>query len=407
MRASLKDAHFETQAVHESGLPSDSFGSVVSPICLSTTFSKASQSTVSNQPIYEYIRTGNPTRNRLESCIAQLEGSQYCLSFSSGLAGINVIFESIEGLASGQGAVIASSDLYGGSHRYFEHLKEKLGIDVHFSSLWEEESWSRVFSVNLPVKIVWIESCTNPLLRVPNIKLLVQFIRKNHPSALIAVDNTFLSPYLMNPLALGVDIILHSATKYINGHCDVLLGAVCTNNAELFGRMKYFQNAIGNVPSPFDCYLTLRGIKTLPLRMQRHSENALRIATALSDHPAVKHVIYPGLSLHPDHEICRALLNENGRRGFGGMVSIILNGEVDTFLQSLQLILVAESLGGVESLVEVPATMTHSAMPRELRQSLGIDDKLIRMSIGIENVNDLLDDLNQALLNSISSTVVN
>ena len=383
--------HFATMAVNESGLPADSNGSVVTPICLSTTFVKQSEQG------FEYIRTASPTRNRLESSIAQLEQANHCTTFSSGMAAISAIFESIEFTSKN---VIVSCDVYGGSYRYLEHLRTKNELQIDYVALWDQNEWTDSIRKDSNVRLVWIESCTNPLLRVPDLQTLVEFIRSYRSDCLVVVDSTFLTPYLLNPLKFGVDAVVHSVTKYINGHCDVLMGAICTNDFKLHNRIKHFQNSIGNVPSPFDCYLVIRGIKTLALRMQRHCENALQLSEFLQTHPAIERVIYPGLSEHPDHLICNEMFQQHA---YGGMISVILKGDVQLFLSSLQIFLLAESLGGVESLVETPDSMSHVSIPKERRAALGINDKLVRISVGIEHLDDLKEDLNQALLRSINS----
>ena len=397
---------FDTKAVHEvGGLPADANGSVITPISLSTTFIKSLNVREDEKPQqFEYIRTGNPTRNRLEETIAQLEQAKHCAAFSSGMAAISAIFESIPFDGESGGIVLVSNDLYGGSYRFLEHLRVRHHLPNQYVSFWDDEATKEVVQKEKNLAMVWIETCTNPLLRIPNLIKLVEIVRHHHPNCIIVADNTFLSPYLMNPLEFGVDVVLHSVTKYINGHCDVLMGVLCTNDSKLFGRIKHFQNAIGNVPSPFDAYLVLRGIKTLAVRMQRHSSNALRLATFLQSHSAIERVIYPGLASHPDHEECKSVLREHGELGFGGMISVVIKGNVTLFLQALKLFSLAESLGGVESLIEVPATMSHSSIPQEKRAQLGIVDKLIRISVGIEHVDDLIDELNRALLASIQES---
>ena len=389
---------FETLAVHESGLPTDSFGSVVSPICLSTTFTSSNQSSTA----FEYTRTNNPTRNRLESCLAQLENARYCLTMSSGMAAIDVTFQSAAKLFSNRLNIIASHDLYGGSHRYLDWVQRFPSIQVRYVNLCGVYDWTELIKKDC-ANLIWLESCTNPLLYVPDIKAITEDVRRISSECYVIVDNTFFTPYLMNPLDLGADVVLHSVTKYINGHCDVLMGATMTNNLHLYQAMKFFQNSIGNVPSPFDCYLVLRGVKTLPLRMKKHSENAMQISLFLQSHPAVDKVMYPGKESGDELENCQRQLIDGGRRGYGGMISVLIKGNIAVFLKSLRVFLLAESLGGVESLVDVPASMTHSGLSKEVREKLGIRENLMRLSIGIENVNDLINDLDQALISSMQT----
>jgi cystathionine gamma-lyase len=381
---------FTTKAVHAGEEPdfrAGATGDVVAPLHLSTTFAR--QCTAIPTAGYEYTRSDNPTRHALETKLAAIENAAYGLAFSSGLAAETVVLLT---LARPGTHIIAFDDLYGGSKRLLNNVFNEYGAEVTYvdaTSLKEVEN-----ALRPNTQIVWLETPSNPLLKVCDIRTIAAWAHTN--GLITIVDNTFLSPYFQHPLELGADIALHSTTKYIGGHSDTLGGAVALNDKPLYERLRYHQNAVGAVLSPFDSYLTLRGIKTLSLRMERHQHNALGIARFLCEQPQVKRVIYPGLENHPQYA-----LNRSQSSGFGGVLSFELHGsqhDAEEFLERLKLFALAESLGGVESLIELPATMTHSSVPPEVRKLIGVSDTLIRLSAGIEDLDDLLDDLRQALI---------
>jgi cystathionine gamma-lyase len=387
--STTKNCGFSTQAVHAGEEPDfrdGATGDVVVPIHLSTTFARKKV----NEPTagYEYTRSLNPTRKALETKLATLENARYGLVFSSGLAAETTILLSL--LKSGD-HIIAFDDLYGGTKRLFNHIFNEYDISAAFIDLTDASLLEKAIQSN--TRLVWIESPSNPLLKVCDIKAIATVAHKHH--LLVVVDNTFLSPYFQQPLNLGADIVVHSSTKYIGGHSDVLGGSVLLNDEALYTRIQHRQNAVGAVLSPFDSYLTLRGIKTLALRMEQHQQNALKIARYLEQHPKVSRVIYPGLENHPQHTLARSQTS-----GSGGVLSFEIKGaaaDAENFLERLKLFALAESLGGVESLIELPAVMTHASVAREVREQIGITDTLIRLSIGIENVDDLIQDLEQGL----------
>jgi len=380
---------FSTNAVHAGEEPDfreGATGDVVTPIHLSTTFAR--KRVTEPTAGYEYTRSLNPTRKALENKLASLENAKFGLAFSSGLAAETTILLSL--LNPGD-HIVAFDDLYGGTKRLFNQVFSNYGfkvtyVDATYASLVRD-------AIKPNTKLVWIESPSNPLLKLCDIKAISEITHKNN--LILVVDNTFLSPYFQKPLDLGADIVVHSSTKYIGGHSDVLGGAVLLSNEVYYERIQYHQNAIGAVLSPFDSYLTARGIKTLELRMLRHQENALKIARFLEKHHKVKRVIYPGLPSHPQHEL--ALRQTSGS---GGVLSFEIKGDIsdaENFLQKLKLFSLAESLGGVESLIELPALMTHASVAKEVRERIGITDVLIRVSVGIEDAKDLISDLKQAL----------
>ncbi|OAV70316.1 Cystathionine beta-lyase [Bacteroidales bacterium Barb4] len=380
---------FSTNSVHAGEEPDfreGATGDVVVPIHLSTTFARKQVEIPTAG--YEYTRSLNPTRKALETKLAMLENARYGLVFSSGLAAETTVLIAL--LKSGD-HIVAFDDLYGGTKRLFNNVFNEYGIQVSYVDATDA---ARVEEAIRPeTRVVWVETPSNPLLKVCDIRAIAAITRK-HELTLVA-DNTFLSPYFQNPLDLGADIVIHSSTKYIGGHSDVLGGAVLLSDAALYESLQYRQNAVGAVLSPFDSYLTLRGIKTFSLRMEQHQKNAFAIAHFLESHPKVSRVIYPGLESHPQHE-----LSKSQTQGHGGVLSFEIKGtgtEAKNFLESLHLFALAESLGGVESLIELPSAMTHSGIPKELREQIGITDTLIRVSVGIEDVNDLIGDLSQAL----------
>jgi len=374
---------FSTKAIHIGEEPKNmQYGDVVSPIHLSTTFAKRSIREVEEG--YVYSRSSNPTRDNLEKKLAALENAKYGLAFSSGLAAESTILLAL--LKKGD-HVIAFDDLYGGTKRLFNQVVERFGIEFTYVDARELKNVKSAIKEN--TKMIWLETPTNPLLKLADIKAISEI---GHERDLVmVVDNTFASPYFQNPLDLGVDIVLHSVTKYLGDHSDVVGGAVMVNDDEIYEKLKFHQNAVGAILSPFDSWLVMRGIKTLAVRMERHEKNAMRIAKYLEEHPLVERVYYPGLPSHPQHELARRQM-----RGFGGMLSFELKVSLDEavrFVESLEIFALAESLGGVESLIELPAIMTHASVPKEEREKVGIKDSLIRVSVGIEDVEDLIEDM--------------
>lgn len=375
---------FSTRAIHVGQEADPTTGATVVPIYATSTYT---QSALGQHKGYEYSRSGNPTRTALESCLASLEGGERALAFASGLAATTAVFATL--LKPGD-EVAAAADLYGGTVRLLERVFKGWGISARYTDNPAIDGFASVITPR--TRLVWIESPTNPLLQIIDIAALAELAHKHN--ALLAVDNTFASPYLQQPLALGADLVIHSTTKYLGGHSDVVGGAAIGSHA-LLEPVKFFQNAAGGVPGPFDCFLTLRGIKTLAVRMDRHCANARELAGWLAHHAAVESVYYPGLPTHPGHAIAARQM-----RDFGGMVSLRLKGGAEaarTFLTRTRLFSLAESLGGVESLVCHPATMTHASIPFEARKARGVDDGLIRLSVGIEDVSDLRRDLEAAL----------
>jgi cystathionine beta-lyase/cystathionine gamma-synthase len=374
----------ETLAIHAGQAPDPVHGAVMTPIVLSSTFA---QPEPAKPLMYDYSRSGNPTRTALEACLAALEGGAHGFAFSSGCAAATTLFHTLR-----PGAHIAcSDDVYGGTFRLLRRVLEPLGITTTFFDSSTPGSFQGALGER--TELLWIESPSNPLLKLANIAELTAEARARGIRSV--VDNTFASPMLQNPLALGADVVLHSTTKYINGHSDVVGGALVTSDAALAERLRFLQNALGAVPSPFDCYLVLRGLKTLPVRMDRHVQSATELARRLERHPRVERVIHPGLESHPQHALAQQQM-----RGGGGIVTAVLAGGLGAatrFLKELQIFALAESLGGVESLAEHPALMTHASIPADVRQGLGISDGLVRLSVGIEHLEDLWTDLERAL----------
>ncbi len=374
---------FATRAIHAGQDADPATGATVVPIYATSTYT---QEAPGKHKGYDYSRSGNPTRTALETCLAALEGGECGLAFASGLAATTAV---LSVLRPGD-EVVAAADLYGGTYRLLEGVFKPWGLVIHYTDDSSPASFSRLLTPK--TKLVWIETPTNPLLQLLDIAALAELAHK--AGALLAVDNTFASPYLQQPLALGADLVIHSTTKYLGGHSDVVGGAVI-GKRELLQPIAFYQNAAGGVPGPFDAFLTLRGIKTLAIRMERHCANARQLADWLTKQPQVERVYYPGLPRHPGHELARRQM-----RDFGGMISIRLKGGAEAarrFLTRTRLFSLAESLGGVESLVCHPATMTHASIPVEIRQARGVDDGLIRLSVGIEDVADLQEDLRGAL----------
>ena len=378
---------FDTRAIHAGQEPDPTTGAIMTPIYTSSTYVQESPGVHKG---YDYSRSINPTRKALEACIADLEGSSYGYAFSSGMAACATV---LEVLHSGD-HVLAMDDLYGGTYRLFEDVRKRsAGLKFTFSDLSDLSTLKSSITSN--TKMIWVETPTNPLLKIVDLAGIAKFAKENN---LISVcDNTFCSPYVQNPLELGFDIVVHSATKYLNGHSDLIGGVVvCSNQKpELADQVLYIQNAVGSIMSPFDSFLLLRSLKTLAVRMERHCENAMKIASFLENHKAIEKVIYPGLKNHPHHEIASKQM-----RGYGGMITLILKGGLDSaksFLERTEIFSLAESLGGVESLIEHPAIMTHASIPPEIREEIGISDGLVRLSVGIESLDDLIQDLEVAL----------
>ena len=378
---------FETRAIHAGQEPDPTTGAIMTPIYTSSTYVQESPGVHKG---YDYSRSINPTRKALEACIADLEGSNFGYAFASGMSASATVLEI---LSSGD-HVIAMDDLYGGTYRLFENVRKRsAGLDFTFCDLSDVKALEASLKPN--TKMIWIETPTNPLLKIADLKAISSFAKNNN---LIAVcDNTFCSPFVQNPLEFGFDIVVHSATKYLNGHSDLIGGVVvCSDDkTELAEQLLYLQNAVGSIMNPFDSFLLLRSLKTLPVRMERHCSNAIQIANFLESHNSIQRVIYPGLESHPQHEIAKEQMN-----GFGGMISVEIKGGLEgakKFLERTEIFSLAESLGGVESLIEHPAIMTHASIPPEVREEIGISDGLVRLSVGIEAIEDLTDDLEKAL----------
>lgn len=385
--ASESFEHFGTLAVHAGQAPDAHTGAVIPAMSLSTTFKQASV----GQPIgkFDYSRSGNPTRHAFEAAVAALEGAKHGLAFSSGSA----TSATITNMFPTGSHFITVNDVYGGTYRFFTRVAKHQGIDVDFIDMADPETIAQHFKPN--TKLVWIETPTNPTLRLVDIKRVASFAHQR--GAILVVDNTFMSPFFQRPLDHGADMVVHSVTKYINGHSDVVMGVAVTNDQSLFERLTFLQNSIGAVPSAFDCFLANRGLKTLHLRMHQHQVNAFAVARYLESQlgKTVQSVIYPGLESHPQHNLAKAQA-----RGFGGMLSFRINGgfpEAERFCQTVRVFVLAESLGGVESLCEIPCKMTHGSVSPEDRARLGITDNLIRLSVGVEDTADLVADVAQAL----------
>ena len=380
-----KNLRFETLAIHAGQEPDPATGAVMTPIYQTSTYV---QQGVGEHKGYEYARTGNPTRTALEACLAALEGAQFGLAFASGMAAIDTVLK----LLDPGDHVLASNDVYGGTFRLFDKQYKKYGVEFSYVESTDLNEIGRGLRPN--TKFVWLETPTNPRLKVADIRAISEAAHTHHPASKVIVDNTFATPYLQRPLALGADVVLHSTTKYLGGHSDVVGGAVMTGDTAMHERLKFLQNAAGAVPGPMDCFLVLRGIKTLPLRMDRHGENALAVAQFLADHLKVTEVIYPGLESHPQHTLAARQM-----RNGGGMISFFVQGgdaeaAARELVKRTQLFALAESLGGVESLIELPSAMTHGSTKGS---PLEVQPGLIRISVGLENKDDLIEDLAQAL----------
>ncbi|MCO4818172.1 MAG: cystathionine gamma-synthase [Bacteroidetes bacterium] len=376
---------FNTKTIHAGVFPDPTTGAIMTPIYQTSTYA---QSSPGEHKGFEYSRTHNPTRSQLQDNLAALENAKHGLCFASGMAAIDAVVK----LLSPGDEVISTNDLYGGSYRIFTQIFASYGIKFHFVDMGDLDAISAL--VNDNTKLFWVETPTNPLLKIIDIKA-VSIIAKQ-ANALLCVDNTFASPYLQTPMDLGADIVMHSVTKFINGHSDVVMGALVCNSDDLLDRLSFIQNSCGGTPGPQDSFLVLRGIKTLHLRMQRHCDNGREVAQFLADHPKVSKVYWPGFTSHPNHDVAKAQMND-----FGGMMSFTLSGdsieEAQAVISKTKLFTLAESLGGVESLCGHPASMTHASIPKEEREKAGLKDSLIRLSVGIEDIEDLIEDLRQAI----------
>ncbi len=379
----MQDKKFATRAIHAGQEADPVTGATIVPIYATSTFT---QEAPGEHKGYEYSRTGNPTRSALEECLASLEGGAYGLGFASGSAATDAVVNLLEP----GDHLVSCSEVYGGTFRIFTGIYQRRGLQVTYVDGSNPEAFNRALTNK--TRMIWLESPTNPLLNIFDLRSIAELAQKN--GSTMVVDNTFATPYLQNPLALGAEIVVHSTTKYLNGHSDLIGGAVVTSNQSLYEKMSYYQNAAGAVPSPFDAWLVLRGIKTLPVRMEAHQRGAADIASFLLAHPAVASVYYPGLKEHPGHQLAGRQM-----RGWGGMVSFKLEDpvRVDYFFRKLKIFAVAESLGGVDSLACHPYTMTHATIPEDKREALGITPELVRLSVGLEDPEDLADDLREAL----------
>ena len=375
---------FSTKAIHAGQEADPTTGAIMTPIYQTSTFA---QTGLGEHKGFEYARTGNPTRSALEACIAALENGAYGLAFASGLAAEGAILS----LLSAGDHMVSCDDLYGGTYRLFERILRRYNVTTSYVTAHNIADYEKAIGPN--TKLIWLETPTNPLLSLVDIRAVAEIAHRHN--LLLVVDNTFSSPYFQQPLDLGADIVVHSTTKYINGHSDVIGGAVVVNDKDLYEDLKFHQNAAGAVPGPFDTWLTMRGIKTLAVRMRQHEANAQAVAKFLLEHPRVEKVYYPGLPSHPDHALAKKQMS-----GFGGMVSFQFKGtlaDVDQVVRRFKVFTFAESLGGVESLVCHPASMTHGSIPKEIREARGLTDTLLRLSVGIEDIEDILMDLKQAL----------
>jgi cystathionine gamma-lyase len=384
MSKSGKKQSFATRTIHAGQEPDPSTGAIMTPIYATSTYVQSSPGVHKG---YEYSRTQNPTRQALERCVADLESGRYGFAFSSGLAATGTILELLD---SGS-HVIALDDIYGGSTRLFEKVRTRsAGLEFSYVDMTDIETLEKAIRTN--TRLIWVETPSNPLLKIVDLRAVADLAHQHN--ILLATDNTFATPYLQRPLELGSDIVMHSVTKFLNGHSDMVGGIAVTGDEALAERLAFLQNSIGSVPGPFDSFLALRGLKTLDVRMERHCRSALEIARWLEQHPGVERVIYPGLESHPQHVLAKSQME-----GFGGIVTFFIRGglkESRAFLERCRIFALAESLGGVESLVDHPAIMTHASVPAEKRKALGISDQLIRLSVGIEELDDLIGDLDQS-----------
>lgn len=380
MKTKKENLGFATRSIHAGQFPDPSTGAIMTPVYLTSTYVQESPG---KHKGWEYSRTHNPTRKTFENCLADLEGGTYGFAFASGCAATTTVMHILK---SGD-HIIAGDDMYGGTFRILDKVMRLCGVEISFVDLTNPDNFTKAVKAN--TKMVWLETPTNPTLKLVDIRKVSAEAHKHN--IIVAVDNTFMSPYFQRPLSLGADIVVHSVTKYIGGHSDIVGGAVITSRADIAERLQFLSNTMGAIQAPFDAFMCLRSLKTLPLRMRAHEANAMAVAKFLESHPKVERVIYPGLSSHPQHHIAREQM-----LGMGGMITFYIKGglkEARSFLENVQVFSLAESLGGVESLVEHPAIMTHASVPAENRKALGIDDTLIRLSVGIEDLEDLLSDL--------------
>jgi len=381
----LEDLYsFETAAIHAGQEADRETGALITPIYQTSTFVLEE---LGKNKGYQYARSHNPTRTALEKCLAALEGAKYGLACASGLAAASTVLHTL----SAGDHVVCGEDVYGGVYRLFERVFKRFGVRFTYVDARNLEALEQ--AIEPSTKLVWLETPTNPLLRLADLKA-VGDIAKAH-DIIFVVDNTFATPYLQRPLKFGADVVIHSTTKYLSGHSDIIGGGIVCSREDLYEELKFNQNAVGAVPGPFDCFLTIRGVKTLAIRMKEHERNALAVATFLESHPGVEEVIYPGLKSHPQHELAKRQMN-----GFGGMVSCVLKGGFEsakTVVNGTRLFQLAESLGGVKSLICHPASMTHAPIPKEVREHCGIVDGLIRLSVGIEGADDLVRDLDRVI----------
>ncbi len=378
------EAGFSTRAIHAGQTPDPTTGAIMTPLYLTSTFVQASPG---EHKGYEYSRTSNPTRKAYEDCLASLESGRHGFGFASGCAASTTVTHLLE---SGD-HVVASDDLYGGTFRLFDKVIRKNGIDFSFVDMTDLDQVRAAIKSN--TKMMWMETPTNPMLKIVNIKELSTLAQSK--GVVSVVDNTFMSPYFQRPLELGADIVVHSTTKFINGHSDIVGGAVVVKDDKIAEKLAFLSNSMGGICSPFDAYMCMRSLKTLPIRMKAHQDNAMSVVKLLEEHKAVEKVIYPGLESHPQYDLACSQMS-----GFGGMITFYLGGGLPAarqMLEKVRIFALAESLGGVESLIEHPAIMTHASVPPNIRKSLGIDDGLVRLSVGIEDISDLIADLEQAL----------
>lgn len=375
---------FSTRAIHAGQEPDPTTGAIMTPLYLTSTYVQSSPGVHKG---WEYSRTHNPTRKAFENCLASLEDGKHGFGFASGCAATTTVLHMLK-----QGDhVIANDDMYGGTFRLFDKVLKHNGLEFTYTNLTDIENFKKALKPN--TKMVWLETPTNPTLKLVDIKKISQLAREK--GVLVAVDNTFMSPYFQRPISLGADIVVHSATKYIGGHSDVVSGAVVTNRDDVAEKLGFLSNSMGGVQSAFDAFMCLRSLKTLPIRMKAHAESAMAVAQFLEKHPKIEKVLYPGLPSHPQHGLAKEQM-----LGMGGMITFFMKGglkQAQTLLENVKIFALAESLGGVESLIEHPAIMTHASVPLENRKALGIDDTLVRLSVGIEDLDDLLNDLKLAL----------
>jgi cystathionine gamma-lyase len=375
---------FNTRAIHAGQSPDPTTGAIMTPVYLTSTFVQESPGVHKG---WEYSRTHNPTRKAYEDCMASLESGKYGFAFSSGCSATTTVMH----LLTAGDHVLAMDDMYGGTFRLFDKVLRHHGFEFSYTDMTDIKNVEKNIKPN--TKMIWVETPTNPTLKLADIKKISDIAKKHN--ILVAVDNTFMSPYFQRPLELGADIVVHSATKYLGGHSDVVGGVAVTANKDIADKLQFLTNSMGGIGSTFDAFLLMRSLKTLPLRMKAHAENAMKVANYLEKHPQVERIIYPGLKSHPQHELAKQQMS-----GFGGMITFFIKGGMPAarkFLESVNVFALAESLGGVESLIEHPAIMTHASVPPEQRKALGIDDSLIRLSVGVEDCDDLIADLEQAL----------